>query len=59
MKTNSEDRRDHLFVTVTANSDEERRRAALACCAHAAGVDDARMLLDALGLIPAQRKEAS
>lgn len=56
MKTNSEDRRDHLMASVTANSDEERRRAVLACCAHADSLEDARMLLDALGLLPAPRE---
>ena len=53
VKTNTEERGR---IQVTANTDEERRRAALACCAHAVGLDDARMLLDALGLLPAPRE---
>ena len=52
-KTHTEER---ALGSVTVNTDEERRRAALACCAHADGVDDARMLLDALGLLPAPRE---
>ncbi len=37
-----------LYVT-----DEERRRAALAVCAHAASAVEARTLLDMLGLLDA------
>jgi len=54
VKTNAEDRRDHLMARVTANSDAERTAAAALVTRHSTDETDVALLLDALGLIPAQ-----